>query len=193
MTAEDRVSGRQRLRQPLWDDLRIWLQLQRQRVAGGAIGQALDYTLNNPGALTLHQSDGHVPIDKNHLEQQIKPWKLGAKNWLFICSELAGERAAVVMSLVQSPSSTSSTPRRTCATCWRASTATQTRASTSCCRTAGDRVEGLNRAADGTCQPWAGRGPSGGRRGGHVPRWPLKFPRPRRLDCGHQEVLVAAA
>lgn len=29
-------------------------------------------------------------------------WKLGAKNWLFVGSELAGQRAAVVMSLVQS-------------------------------------------------------------------------------------------
>lgn len=29
-------------------------------------------------------------------------WKLGAKNWLFACSALAGQRAAVVMSLVQS-------------------------------------------------------------------------------------------
>jgi transposase len=52
--------------------------------------------------LTLYLSDGRVPIDNNHLEQQIKPWKLGAKNWLFVGSELAGERAAVVMSLVQS-------------------------------------------------------------------------------------------
>ena len=47
-------------------------------------------------------SDGRVPIDNNHLEQQIKLWKLGAKNWLFVGSELAGQRAAVVMSLVQS-------------------------------------------------------------------------------------------
>jgi transposase len=37
-----------------------------------------------------------------NLERQIKPWKLGAKNWLCVGSELAGQRAAVVMSLVQS-------------------------------------------------------------------------------------------
>lgn len=43
----------------------------------------------------MHLSDGRVPIDNNHLEQQIKPWKLGAKNWLFVGSELAGQRAAV--------------------------------------------------------------------------------------------------
>lgn len=38
----------------------------------------------------------------NLIERQIKPWKLCAKNWLFVGSELAGQRAAVVMSLVQS-------------------------------------------------------------------------------------------
>jgi transposase len=102
MTPEDRLEGRQCLSRPLWDELRAWLQIERRRVAGGVIGQAIDYSLNNWDALTLHLSDGRVPIDNNHLEQQIKPWKLGAKNWLFVGSELAGQRAAVVMSLVQS-------------------------------------------------------------------------------------------
>ena len=102
MTPEDRRDARQRLSKPLWEELHAWLQLERARVAGGAIGQAIDYSLKNWQALTLHLSDGRVPIDNNHLEQQIKPWKLGAKNWLFVGSELAGQRAAVVMSLVQS-------------------------------------------------------------------------------------------
>ena len=46
--------------------------------------------------------DGDVPIDNNHIENQIRPWALGRRNWLFIGSQLAGERAAVVMSLLQS-------------------------------------------------------------------------------------------
>ena len=32
----------------------------------------------------------------------MRPWGIGRKNWLFIGSQLAGERAAVVMSLLQS-------------------------------------------------------------------------------------------
>jgi len=102
MAPEDRREGRQRLSRPLWDELRAWLQLERNRVGGRAIQEAIDYSLNHWDALTLHLDDGAVPIDNNHLEQQVKPWKLGAKNWLFVGSELAGERAAVVMSLVQS-------------------------------------------------------------------------------------------
>ena len=69
---------------------------------GSRIAQAIDYSLNHWQALTRHLEDGAVPIDNNLIERQIKPWKLGAKNWLFIGSELAGRRAAVVMSLVQS-------------------------------------------------------------------------------------------
>ena len=103
MTPEARLDGRQRLSRPLWDELQVWLRLERSRVADGSrIAQAIDYSLNHWAALTRHLRDGAVPIDNNLIERQIKPWKLGAKNWLFVGSELAGQRAAVVMSLVQS-------------------------------------------------------------------------------------------
>jgi transposase len=80
-----------------------WLRLQRTRVPDGSrIAQAIDYSLQHWTTLSAHLHDGAVPIDNNLIERQIKPWKLGAKNWLFIGSELAGQRAATVMSLVQS-------------------------------------------------------------------------------------------
>ncbi len=79
------------------------LKLQRAQIpAGSKIAQAIDYRLNARKALTLHLDDSAVPIDNHLIERQIKPWKLGAKNWLFVGGELAGRRAAVVMSLVQS-------------------------------------------------------------------------------------------
>ena len=43
-----------------------------------------------------------MPIDNNHIENQMRPWGVGRKNWLFVGSELAGERAAMIMSLLQS-------------------------------------------------------------------------------------------
>ena len=33
----------------------------------------------------------------NHCENQIRPWTMGRKAWLFAGSELAGQRAAVVI------------------------------------------------------------------------------------------------
>ena len=50
---------------------------------------------------TLTQ-DGRVPVDNNRIENLMRPWAMGRKAWLFAGSELAGQRAAVVMSLVQS-------------------------------------------------------------------------------------------
>lgn len=43
-----------------------------------------------------------LPIDNNHDEQQIRPWATGRKNLLFAGSLLAGQRAAPIMSLIQS-------------------------------------------------------------------------------------------
>jgi transposase len=103
MDNEQRRQARQQLSKPLWAEFEVWLKLQRTQVLdGGKIAEAIDYSLNAWAALTLHLDDGAVPIDNNLIERQVKPWKLGAKNWLFVGSELAGQRAAVVMSLVQS-------------------------------------------------------------------------------------------
>ena len=100
---DERRSRRQELAGPLWAALKAWLELERRRVVdAGSTAAAIDYTLNHWAALTQHLGDGAVPIDNNHLERQIKPWAMGRKAWMFVGSELAGQRAAVVMSLVQS-------------------------------------------------------------------------------------------
>lgn len=103
MDAQQRLVARDQLTRPLWKELHVWLKLERGRVPdGGSIAGAIDYSLNSWSALTRHLEDGAVPIDNNFIERQIKPWAMGRKAWLFCGSELAGQRAAIVMSLVQS-------------------------------------------------------------------------------------------
>ena len=100
---DERQARRGELARPLWDALKKWLELERQLVVdGGPAAVAIDYTLNHWKALTRHLDDGAVPIDNNHLERQIKPWAMGRKAWMLVGSELAGKRAAMVMSLLQS-------------------------------------------------------------------------------------------
>ncbi|WP_428985608.1 IS66 family transposase [Sphaerotilus microaerophilus] len=100
---DERQWQRQALAKPCWDELKAWLAHERRRVVdGGAAASAIDYTLNHWQALTRHLDDGAVAVDNNHLERQIKPWAMGRKAWMFVGSEQAGERAAIVMSLVQS-------------------------------------------------------------------------------------------
>lgn len=103
MDAQQRLAARNELTRPLWKELHVWLKLERGRVAdGGSTAAAIDYSLNSWTALTRHLEDGAVPIDNNYIERQIKPWAMGRRAWLFCGSELAGQRAAIVMSLVQS-------------------------------------------------------------------------------------------
>jgi len=103
LTCDDRLRMRKERSQPLWEEMQAWLKLERTRVPdGSAIAKAIDYSLNHCVGLGRYLLDGDVPIDNNYVENRIRPWALGRKNWLFIGSQLAGERAAVVMSLLQS-------------------------------------------------------------------------------------------
>jgi hypothetical protein len=69
---------------------------------GSAISRALDYSLKRWVALSHYLDDGAVPIDNNWAENQIRPWALGRKNWLFAGSLRSGKRAAAIMNLIQS-------------------------------------------------------------------------------------------
>jgi transposase len=99
----ERLAMRQARSKPLWEELHVWLRLERGRVPeGSAIAGAIDYSLNAWAALTANLNDAMVQVDNNHIENLMRPWAMGRKAWLFAGSELAGQRAAVVMSLVQS-------------------------------------------------------------------------------------------
>jgi hypothetical protein len=98
---------RQRVRQvrskPVLDALHRWMLLTRQKITdGSATARALDYSLKRWTALTRFAGDGHLPVDNNLIENQIRPIAIGRNNWLFAGSLRAGKRAAAVMSLIQS-------------------------------------------------------------------------------------------
>ena len=99
--------ARRRLRQqhakPVADALHAWLSGQRQKLAKADVtAKAIDYALSNWRGLTHYLDDGHVPIDNNAAENAVRPLCVGRKNWLFVGSQQAGERAAVVLSLIES-------------------------------------------------------------------------------------------
>ena len=64
--------------------------------------EALGYLRNHWDPLRLYLTDGRMPIDNNDVEQLMKQVAVGRKNWLFIGSVAAGERAADFLTLVSS-------------------------------------------------------------------------------------------
>jgi len=65
-------------------------------------GKAIGYALGQWSQLEVYIENGQVEIDNNPVENAIRPTALGRKNWLFIGSEEAGWRSAVIYSLIQS-------------------------------------------------------------------------------------------
>lgn len=110
---EDRARGltpafRQALREsdsePIWKRLRELLdgEAAKRVLPKEKIAEALGDLRHHWDALRWHLSDGHVPIDNNEVEQLMKQVAIGRKNWLFIGSISAGERAANFLTLVSS-------------------------------------------------------------------------------------------
>jgi hypothetical protein len=83
--------------------LHEWMFLQRQKITDcTATAKALAYSLKRWTALTRFLDDAQVPIDINWIENQIRPIAIGRNNWMFAGSLRVGQRAAAVMSLIQS-------------------------------------------------------------------------------------------
>ena len=103
LPAPQRQEVRQCQSRPVLDALHEWMVLQRQQVAGNsATAKALNYSLKRWTALTRFIDDPQLPPDNNWIENQIRPIAIGRNNWLFAGSLRAGQRAAAVMSLIQS-------------------------------------------------------------------------------------------
>jgi transposase len=65
------------------------------------LGQAMDYTLGQWPTLEVFLKDGQIEIDNNLVENAIRPTAIGKKNWLFIGDADAGQRSAIIYTLVE--------------------------------------------------------------------------------------------
>lgn len=84
-------------------DLKAWMLAQLAAMTAGTAGaRALQYSLKRWQALERYAHSGDLPIDNNPIERLIRPWAIGRKNWLFAGSMKAAERAAAIMSLIES-------------------------------------------------------------------------------------------
>jgi transposase len=82
--------------------LERWLRLKLDRHRPtSAMGSAISYTLSLWPQLLRYRDDGRLEIDNNLVENAIRPTALGKKNWLFIGHPEAGERSAILYTLLE--------------------------------------------------------------------------------------------
>ena len=88
---------------PVLQRLHRAMELVRRRtLPQGLLGGAIDYALKRWDALNRFVDDGVLEIDTNLLENLIRPSALGKRNWMFIGHPKAGERSAVIYTLLGS-------------------------------------------------------------------------------------------
>jgi transposase len=66
------------------------------------MGAAIDYALGQWSNLQVYLGKGRVEIDNNLVENAIRPTAVGKKNWLFIGEAGAGQRGAIIYTVVES-------------------------------------------------------------------------------------------
>jgi hypothetical protein len=101
---EERQALRQRESTVVLSSMRKWLDSAPLAAVlpKSDFAEAVRYIDNHWEALNVYTRDGRLPIDNNRVEQLMKQVALGRKAWLFVGNVEAGERSAMLMSLVSS-------------------------------------------------------------------------------------------
>jgi transposase len=104
LSPEARLELRATEAAPIWTALGEWLESPAAHdvLPKSKFGDALGYLRNHWTPLQLYLTDPLLPIDNNDVEQLMRQVALGRKNWLFVGSLAAGDRAARFFTLVSS-------------------------------------------------------------------------------------------
>jgi transposase len=99
---ETRYQTRQSESVPLLEKFRAWLDEALIYVAPkGVLGEALQYLNKYWPKLVRYCEDGRLPIDNNRLENNIRPFVIGRKAWLFSDTPAGAHASAALYSLIE--------------------------------------------------------------------------------------------
>jgi transposase len=65
------------------------------------LAQAIEYVLGQWPTLEVFLKDGRIEVDNNLVENAIRPTAIGKKNWLFIGDANAGQRSAIIYTIIE--------------------------------------------------------------------------------------------
>ncbi len=99
------VDARRELRtseaNPVLDKIEAYLdELAPTALPKSSLAKAVTYARNQWKALRRYTDDGRLTIDNNVSERTLRHQAIGRKNWLFLGSEFAGPRAAVLYTIL---------------------------------------------------------------------------------------------
>jgi transposase len=93
---------RQEKAKPVLAEFKDWLQTNQPLTPPkGLLGQAISYTLANWEKLVIYIEDGRLRPDNNLVENAIRPFVVGRKNWLFAGSPDGARASATFFTLIE--------------------------------------------------------------------------------------------
>jgi transposase len=100
--SDEKQAVRQRDAKPVIEKLQKWMEKSLPHVPPQtAIGKALYYLHNQWDRLIVYLENGHYPIDNNPIENAIRPFAIGRKNWLFSTSQAGAKASANLYGLIE--------------------------------------------------------------------------------------------
>jgi transposase len=102
LSSETRYHLREEKAFPIFEAFKKWLDHHLLKTPEQSkIGKAIRYCLNHWAELSNYLKDGRIEIDNNLIENAIRPFALGRKNWLFSGSPSGAKAGAVFYSLIE--------------------------------------------------------------------------------------------
>ncbi len=101
LSVDSRYGLRRAEAEPVLDKLEVYLaELAETLLPKSALAKAVTYARNQWQALRCYTADGRLTTDNNTAERTLRHQAIGRKNWLFLGSESAGPRAAVLYTIL---------------------------------------------------------------------------------------------
>jgi transposase len=80
----------------------VRLKASHRHLPQSLLGQAIGYALGQWPTLSLYLDNGRLEIDNNLVENAIRTTAVGKKNWLFVGEAGAGQRGAIIYTVIES-------------------------------------------------------------------------------------------
>lgn len=102
LLAHERFILRDEKSRPILTSFKTWLDTHLTKIpVQGKIGEAIRYALGNWELLNNYLKDGRIEIDNNLLENAIRPFAVGRRNWLFMGSPSGAKAGAIFYTLIE--------------------------------------------------------------------------------------------
>lgn len=108
---DEKVKARAMLSKPILKSIKEFADERVLKVPpGSTIGKAFNYLLSEWPTLEIYLENGKYRMDNNFIENSIRPFAVGRKNWLFSDSVEGADASAIIYSLIETAKANNKEP-----------------------------------------------------------------------------------